>query len=62
MSLNDRFIGRRLNLIITEANEKSFNGRTQGYKQVILPKNGNPLIGSAMDVLIKSASANVLYA
>ena len=60
--LNDRFIGKRLNLIITESNERSFNGRTQGYKQVVLPKNDGIRIGSIMDALIKSASANVLYA
>jgi MiaB-like tRNA modifying enzyme len=60
--LNDRFIGKRLNLIITESNDKSFNGRTQGYKQVVVPKGEEIGIGSVMDVLIKSASANVLYA
>ena len=60
--INDRFIGKKLNLIITEANEKSFNGRTQGYKQVVLPKGGNIRVGSVIDALIKSASANVLYA
>ncbi len=60
--LNDRFIGKKLNLIITESNDKSFNGRTQGYKQVVVPKGGEMGIGSVMDVLIKSASANVLYA
>jgi len=59
---NDRFIGKRLNLIITESNEKSFNGRSKGYKQIILPKNDNFRIGLVMDALIKSASANVLYA
>ncbi len=60
--LNDRFIGKRLNLIITESNEKSFNGRTQEYKLVVLPKSSDVSIGSEMDAVIKSASANVLYA
>ena len=62
--INDRFIGKKLDVIITESNEKSFNGRNLDYKQVvIIKKDGIDMeMGSVYNVLINSASANVLYA
>lgn len=61
--INDRFIGKKLDVVITERNERSFNGRSESYKQVVLANGGNEmLMGSAHSVLINSASANVLYA
>ena len=64
--LNNRFIGKSLDVMITESTDKSWNARADNYKQVVLMKNaeidGAFGIGSATDALIKSASANVLYA
>lgn len=62
--INDRFIGKKLDVIITEKNSKSFNGRNASYKQVVMPKREGTdrQIGSVHSVLINSASANVLYA
>lgn len=60
--INDKFIGKRLDVIITEMNDKSFNGRTESYKQVVMARKEEPLkIGTSYNVLINSASANVLY-
>ncbi|MDE1871234.1 MAG: tRNA (N(6)-L-threonylcarbamoyladenosine(37)-C(2))-methylthiotransferase [Candidatus Micrarchaeota archaeon] len=61
--LNDRFIGKKLDVIITERNDKSFNGRNESYKQIVIAKDENEMqMGSMHNVLINSASANVLYA
>ncbi len=61
--INDRFIGKKLDVIITESNDKSFNGRDSGYKQVVvIRKNDIDMrIGSSYSVSINAASANVLY-
>lgn len=60
--INDRFIGKKLDVIITELNDKSINGRNAGYKQVVIPNGKDMQLGSVHEVLISSASANVLYA
>jgi MiaB/RimO family radical SAM methylthiotransferase len=62
--INDRFIGKKLDVIITESNQKSSNGRSPGYKQVVVADNGIEKVdmGSMHSVLINAASANVLYA
>ena len=60
--INDRFIGKRFDVIITESNRKSINGRNPNYKQVVIVNSQNMRIGSTHKVLINSASANVLYA
>ncbi len=61
--INDRFIGKKLDVIITESNDKSMNGRNKSYKQVVTARNGDDIrMGSVHNVLIKAASANVLYA
>ncbi|MGD0510877.1 MAG: tRNA (N(6)-L-threonylcarbamoyladenosine(37)-C(2))-methylthiotransferase, partial [Candidatus Micrarchaeaceae archaeon] len=61
--INDRFIGKTLDAIITEMNGKSFNGRSASYKQIVMPRtDGSEVqIGSIHSVLINAASANVLY-
>jgi MiaB-like tRNA modifying enzyme len=61
--INDRFIGKTLDAIITEMNGKSFNGRSASYKQIVMPRtDGSEVqIGSVHSVLINAASANVLY-
>ncbi len=62
--INDRFIGKKLDVIITESNDKSFNGRNMNYKQVVVARRPGVemQIGSTHNLLINSASANVLYA
>ena len=61
--INDRFIGKKFDVIITESNEKSFNGRNSSYRQVVVERNGTDMqIGSTYSLMIRSASANVLYA
>lgn len=61
--INDRFIGNRQDVIITEANDRSLNGRNEFYKQVVVRKNDSERldVGSKRNVLIYAASANVLY-
>ena len=62
--INDKFIGKRFDVIITESNEKSLNGRNGSYRQVVVGRNdANGIgIGTRVDVLINAASANVFYA
>jgi threonylcarbamoyladenosine tRNA methylthiotransferase CDKAL1 len=62
--INDNFIGKKLDITITESNDKSFNGRNLNYRQVVVVRKGDVSmeIGSMHNVLINSASANVLYA
>ncbi len=62
--INDRFIGKKLDVIITESNGKSLNGRNPAYKQVVAVRNSHMdvQVGAVHNMLIKAASANVLYA
>lgn len=64
--INDRFIGKKLDVIITESNDKSLNGRNMSYKQVVMARAGGNSngfrMGETYGMLINSASANVLYA
>ncbi len=62
--INDKFIGKRFDVIITESNEKSLNGRNGSYRQVVIGRNDAKGIGIGMkvDALVRAASANVLYA
>ncbi|MDE1868480.1 MAG: tRNA (N(6)-L-threonylcarbamoyladenosine(37)-C(2))-methylthiotransferase [Candidatus Micrarchaeota archaeon] len=62
--LNDRHVGRHMPITITEDTEKSYNGRSLSYKQVVIrkvPYNGKIELGSTQNVVITNASANVLY-
>lgn len=60
--INDKYIGKNVDVIITESGEKSINGKTLNYKQVVITDGAAMNIGSVHNVLIRSASANVLYA
>ena len=62
--INDKFIGKRFDVIITESNEKSLNGRNDFYRQVVIAKNDAKgiAIGMRVNALVHAASANVLYA
>ncbi len=58
--INERFIGRRMPILTTESTEKSTNGRSASYKQVVMPGEVQPL-GSMLNTRIYAASSNVLY-
>ena len=61
---NSSLIGSSMEVLITESNSKSMNGRSRSYRQVVIP-SGRELgleIGGTYNMLIKAASANVLYA
>ena len=60
--INDRFIGKRFDVILTESNSRSINGRNRNYRQVVIVGDNSMQIGSVHNVLINAASANVLYA
>jgi len=62
-SINDRFIGKCLDVITTERTEISVNGRTDSYKQVVMNQgeNKNAGLGVLKRIQIYAASANVLY-
>lgn len=63
-SLNDRFIGRDIDFIVTETNAKSFNGRNGSYRQVVVRREDackRLALGSKHKVHVYAASANVLY-
>jgi MiaB-like tRNA modifying enzyme len=60
---NKKFIGSDVDIIITESNSISYNGRTGSYNEVVVKKgNGMQIeIGSNKVVHISSATANALY-
>ncbi|MGC8586287.1 MAG: tRNA (N(6)-L-threonylcarbamoyladenosine(37)-C(2))-methylthiotransferase [Candidatus Micrarchaeia archaeon] len=58
---NNRFIGSSVDILITEENERSFNGRMDNYKQVVLRAKSNEELGKHYRVLIDGASSNVLF-
>ncbi len=58
--INERFIGQRMPILATESTERSTNGRSASYKQVVMPGEMQPL-GSMLDTRIYAVSANVLY-
>jgi len=63
--INDRFIGNRSDVMITESNNKSLNCRNESYKQVVVKRSDisdETQLGSIREVSIYAASANVLYA
>ncbi|MCW6159495.1 MAG: tRNA (N(6)-L-threonylcarbamoyladenosine(37)-C(2))-methylthiotransferase [Candidatus Micrarchaeales archaeon] len=62
--INDAFIGREVDVFVTEREEKSMNCRTDSYKKVIIRErdtNENVFIGNKIRVRIENASCNVLY-
>lgn len=60
-SINSNHVGKTYSVLITERNSVSFNGRTDMYKQVVLNRNPDVLIGNRYDVGIYASSSNVLY-
>lgn len=62
-SLNSSYVGNSVSALMTESTGKSLNGRTDSYKQVVVPRNGGDGmgIGSHMDLCVYAASCNVLY-
>ncbi|MEM0149299.1 MAG: tRNA (N(6)-L-threonylcarbamoyladenosine(37)-C(2))-methylthiotransferase [Candidatus Micrarchaeaceae archaeon] len=58
---NNKFIGSKVNILITEANEKSFKGRMYNYRQVVLGRDENVGMGMNYEVEIERASSNALY-
>ncbi len=60
--LNDTFVGKELNVLVTEEEERSFNARTDNYKKVIIKKGAsNASLGLRVKARIDLASCNVLY-
>jgi len=57
---NNKFIGSKVNILITESNDYSFNGRMHNYKQVVV-RGAEMELGSNYEVSIEKASSNVLY-
>lgn len=57
---NESLVGRCIRVLTTETTERSRNGRSPSYKQVVIPGGEQPL-GSFRDATIYAASANVLY-
>ncbi len=58
--VNQRHIGKRYKCLITEQNDRSSNGRTDSYKQVVLA-DSSIIPGERRDVEITAVTSNVLY-
>ncbi len=58
--INSRFVGQRINALMTEYTGRSVNGRSPSYKQVVLP-GADANLGEYRVTDIHAASANVLY-
>ena len=59
-SINERYIGKEVDVLFTEEAKGSMNGRADSYRQVVVMK-GQAKIGERRRVLIERVSANVLY-
>ncbi|MDE1832996.1 MAG: tRNA (N(6)-L-threonylcarbamoyladenosine(37)-C(2))-methylthiotransferase [Candidatus Micrarchaeota archaeon] len=59
--INDPYVGRTFSALMTEETPRSLNGRTDSYKQVVIPVSERLRIGDIANVKISSASANALY-
>jgi len=63
-SINDRFIGKRFDVLITEATKRSWNGRNSAYRQIVIRNEdakSDTALGSRYEAMITGASANVFY-
>ncbi len=59
--INDQYIGKSFEVVVTEIDERSFNARMDSYKKVII-KNDTPMnLGAKIRASINAASCNVLY-
>ncbi|MGC8572076.1 MAG: tRNA (N(6)-L-threonylcarbamoyladenosine(37)-C(2))-methylthiotransferase [Candidatus Micrarchaeia archaeon] len=63
--INEAFIGKTINVTVTEEDEYSFAARTESYKKVIIKKSDDKSkqlkLGMNTNVKIEFATANVLY-
>ncbi|MDE1856977.1 MAG: tRNA (N(6)-L-threonylcarbamoyladenosine(37)-C(2))-methylthiotransferase [Candidatus Micrarchaeota archaeon] len=59
--INDGYMGMEIPVLITESSERSINGRSDSYKQVVIRERRSAAPGSTVLARIESASANVLY-
>ena len=63
-SINDKFIGKRFDVVITESTGKSWNGRNASYRQIVIRNEdakSDMALGSRYEASITGASANVFY-
>ncbi|EQD30139.1 MiaB-like tRNA modifying enzyme, partial [mine drainage metagenome] len=60
-SINVKYIGSEVPVMLTENSYKSINGKTDSYKQVVLPGCDGVSLGSKVNAHIYSVSANALY-
>ena len=60
-SINAEYIGKEVSALLTENSYKSLNGKTDSYKQVVLPEAAGIALGTSIRVHIYAASANALY-
>ncbi|MGC8537626.1 MAG: tRNA (N(6)-L-threonylcarbamoyladenosine(37)-C(2))-methylthiotransferase [Candidatus Micrarchaeia archaeon] len=59
--INAKYIGKKVNALLTESSPKSLNGKTDSYKQVVLPEEPSVALGTTISASIYAASANALY-
>ena len=59
--INAEYVGKEVNTLLTENSYKSLNGKTDSYKQVVLPASAGIALGTAIRANIYAASANALY-
>jgi MiaB-like tRNA modifying enzyme len=61
--INNSFINKKIDVLMTEETEASVNGRTDSYKQVVIKKTDTyiPEIGRRYAASVYAESANVLY-
>jgi MiaB-like tRNA modifying enzyme len=59
-SINERYIGKEVDVLFTEEAKGSMNGRADSYRQVVVMK-GQAKIGERRKVLIDRVSANAIY-
>ncbi|MCL4404817.1 tRNA (N(6)-L-threonylcarbamoyladenosine(37)-C(2))-methylthiotransferase [Candidatus Marsarchaeota archaeon] len=61
---NAKKVGETMQVLFTEENNASVNGRSDSYWQVVVPKRDSeiPAIGSRAKVIIYNSTSNALYA
>ena len=58
--INERYIGKEVEVLFTEEAKNSVNGRVDSYRQVVVMK-GQAYVGERRKVLINKVSANAIY-
>ncbi len=58
---NKKFINKEIKVLVTEKTEKSMNGRSNLYKEVIIRNSSEKLLGTYQRIKIDFVSANALY-